>query len=323
MPEPNCVWTYEGYSLKPSELVTSMAHLYRAEVSRANLWRSRLDTTTNWAVVTSAAALTFAFSSSTNPHFVLLLVLMLLLTFMVIEARRYRYYALWYHRVRLLETGFFSSLLTPPHEPPRGWAEALSQTLEEPEFMISQWRSASIRCRRNYIWLFSILMLSWVLKLGIHPDPAGDLRTLIERASIGSLVTGEWVISIVVLIYVGLLVLIGALYLFPGTEERQPSRRPEPAGRAPSEDQMAIIITNLKDAVSARLIEKLERGVTALSGTGMYTGTPRDVLFCALTTAQEAILRESVQNTDPNAFVIIIGARDIRGRGFAPGEPPP
>ena len=48
------VWTYRGYKLKTSEFVTSMVHFFRAEVSRANVWRQRLDTTTNWAVVSDA-----------------------------------------------------------------------------------------------------------------------------------------------------------------------------------------------------------------------------------------------------------------------------
>ena len=109
-PSPS-VWSYKGYELEPGNLVNAMVHLYRAEVGRANLWRNRLDTTTNWAVVTTAAALTFTFSAAENPHFLLLLVLMLVLTFLLIEARRYSYYALWYYRVRLLEIGFFGSIL--------------------------------------------------------------------------------------------------------------------------------------------------------------------------------------------------------------------
>jgi len=41
------VWTYRGYKLKTSEFVTAMVHLFRAEIQRANVWRQRLDTTTN------------------------------------------------------------------------------------------------------------------------------------------------------------------------------------------------------------------------------------------------------------------------------------
>jgi uncharacterized membrane protein len=70
-------WTFRGYQLGSANFATAMVHFYRAEVSRANTWRTRLDATTNWAVITTAAALTFAFSSAHNPHFVLLLVSLL------------------------------------------------------------------------------------------------------------------------------------------------------------------------------------------------------------------------------------------------------
>ena len=54
------VWTYRGYQLGPGEFTTAMSHFFRAEISRANIWRQRLDTTTNWAVVITAAIITFS-----------------------------------------------------------------------------------------------------------------------------------------------------------------------------------------------------------------------------------------------------------------------
>src|SRR5688500_20253488 len=62
-PDPDePVWTYRGYRLKTSEFVTAMVHFFRAEIQRANVWRQRLDTTTNWAVVVTGATLSIAFS---------------------------------------------------------------------------------------------------------------------------------------------------------------------------------------------------------------------------------------------------------------------
>jgi uncharacterized membrane protein len=316
------IWAQQGHNLDTGDVVTSMVHLYRAEVSRANLWRNRLDTTTNWAVVTSGAALTFAFSSPDHPHFVMLLVLLLILTFLLIEARRYSYYALWYHRVRLLETGYLASLLAPPHEPTMDWAGALSQTLRKPEFVTPQWRSVAIRYRRNYVWLVSLTVISWLLKLSVHPFPVESTAILVQRASIGLVIDGRWVITTVILIYIALLGLTLAANLIPDPRERGPRyhRAPAETGLLRPEDQMAMIITNRREAVSTLLMERLDRGVTAVSGTGMYTGRPRDILFCALTNTQEAALREAVAEADPNAFVILTGARDVRGKGFAPME---
>ncbi len=324
---PNSVWSYEGYRLEPGSLVTAMVHLYRAEVGRANLWRNRLDTTTNWAVVTTAAALTFTFSAAENPHFLLLLVLLLVLTFLLIEARRYSYYALWYYRVRLLEIGFFGAMLVPPHEPPKRWAETLSGTLQEPEFLIARWRAVATRVRRNYIWIVSLIMISWVLKLSISPNPADSFCDIVAHAAIGGWIPGGLVVGIVFGLYAGLIGLSIAAALIPaqsGVAQSGPISYQQAAKREaePREEQMAIIVTNRKEAVAARIMEELHRGVTAMSGTGMYTGQARDVLFTAIPGDREPTLRQIVEACDPEAFVILTAARDIRGRGFAPTEPP-
>ena len=73
------VWSFRGYQLKSSEFTTAMVHFFRAEVQRANVWRQRLDTTTNWAVITTGAALSIAFSQSGN-HVVILLNILLFLS---------------------------------------------------------------------------------------------------------------------------------------------------------------------------------------------------------------------------------------------------
>ena len=43
--------------------IGALAHLYRGEVYRSTLWRTRLDTTTNWSVVTLGIAISVSFSS--------------------------------------------------------------------------------------------------------------------------------------------------------------------------------------------------------------------------------------------------------------------
>ncbi|MDQ3753521.1 MAG: DUF2270 domain-containing protein, partial [Acidobacteriota bacterium] len=45
--------TLAGRKLSPSEFNAAMIHFYRGEVQRSNTWRNRLDTTTNWAVLTA------------------------------------------------------------------------------------------------------------------------------------------------------------------------------------------------------------------------------------------------------------------------------
>ena len=45
--------------------ITALSHLYRGELYRSTVWRTRLDATTNWAVVTTGLALSLTFSSET------------------------------------------------------------------------------------------------------------------------------------------------------------------------------------------------------------------------------------------------------------------
>jgi uncharacterized membrane-anchored protein YitT (DUF2179 family) len=62
----------------------------------------------------------------------------------------------------------------------------------------------------------------------------------------------------------------------------------------------------------------LGRGVTALSGKGMYTGQDRSVLICALTVTEVHNLKSAVVKEDPAAFVVVSNAHEILGRGFNP-----
>ena len=191
--------------LSPSEFNTAMVHFYRGEVQRSNTWRNRLDTTTNWAVLTAGATLSFAFSAPSNPHFVILINCVLVAFFLVMEARRYRYYEIWSSRVRVLETGYFAQLLLPQGEPDEGWAKHLADDLITPHFTISEWEAVGRRLRRNYLWIFALLALSWNLKVYLHPSPALNFDEFIYRASVG-VVPGSVVFYIGVIFNASLLI---------------------------------------------------------------------------------------------------------------------
>jgi uncharacterized membrane protein len=77
--------------------IGAIAHLYRGEMYRSKIWRTRLDAATNWAVVTTGIAMSIAFSATPLP---IVLVSFLVTVFWVLEARRYRLYDIWRTRVR-------------------------------------------------------------------------------------------------------------------------------------------------------------------------------------------------------------------------------
>src|SRR5207237_2417094 len=68
--------------LSLAEFNTAMVHFYRGEVQRSNVWRGRLDATTNWAVITAGAMLSFVFSSPNYPHFAIPFYLFLIMFFL-------------------------------------------------------------------------------------------------------------------------------------------------------------------------------------------------------------------------------------------------
>ena len=163
-----------------------MVHLYRGEVGRANTWRMRLDGTTNWAVLTTGATLSFAFSSSSNTHVMILINSLLVLFFLFIEARRYMFYDLWRRRIRLMETEFFVELLTPMTQQHHDeWRRLLANDLLHPRFGVSLWQALGRRLRRNYIWIFGVLLLSWLVKIMIHPSTPNSVDDLLRRIAIG------------------------------------------------------------------------------------------------------------------------------------------
>ncbi|MGE5374936.1 MAG: DUF2270 domain-containing protein [Bacteroidota bacterium] len=330
------VWTYRGYRLKTSEFVTAMVHLFRAEIQRANVWRQRLDATTNWAVVTTGAVISISFSQSTVHHGIIILNTLLVTLFLFIESRRYRYYELWSYRVRLMETDFYAAMLVPPFHPSPDWAESLAENLLSPSFPISMWEALGRRLRRNYFWIFLILGASWLAKSWLFPKPPANFAEFVQRCSVGP-IPGNTILMMGALFYGFLIVLaLATINMAHASGEVLPRFGPDTitsmfssegvakvfhpafAPHRRRKQLVALIITGMADAVSSRIMADLRRGVTALSGKGMYTGQERSVLICAITITEVHNLKSAVAREDPSAFVVVSAAQEILGRGFNP-----
>jgi len=80
--------------------------------------------------------------------------------------------------------------------------------------------------------------------------------------------------------------------------------------------RVATIITTRPQAVADRVLAEMERGVTEWAGRGMYTGTERHILLCAVSRADTVLLKSIIHEADPDAFVIIGQAQEILGEGF-------
>ena len=203
-----------------------LAHLYRGEMYRSKVWRTRLDATTNWAVATTGIALSVAFSTAASSPLPLVLVALMAVVFLAIEARRYRYFDIWRTRVRMMEISIFAPLLRLQGiRIDNGWNEELARDYERLHFHISFWEAAGRRLRRNYSFLFLVQAFSYVVKICIHPTPVRSLDDLWRHASIGPL-SGEIVLAVGALFHGSLLAL--ALLTLKG--QRAAGRVERPAG---------------------------------------------------------------------------------------------
>ena len=156
--------------------IGALAHLYRGEVSRSTIWRTRLDNTTNWAGLTLGIAFSVTFSSHEASPLPLLLAGILCIVFLIFKSRRY----LYFFGVRGLAGWSIRPLFLGERlKPDAGWSPILAQDYHKPRHQISLARAVGRRLCRNYIWILLIQTLA--------PDPVltSSLSELVERAMIG------------------------------------------------------------------------------------------------------------------------------------------
>jgi len=170
-----------------TEFINVLAHYHRAEIARMAGWRDRIDRTTNWAITVVAAMLSVSLSTPTAHHGVLIFAMVLVLLLLVIEARRYRFFDVYRNRVRRLERNYYAQIFAPEDGTTNDWIVKLGDDLRKPVFLTSTSQALSRRLRRNYCWMFLILLFAWLVKT--------TFIRMQESAVDAHLVTsvGEWV----------------------------------------------------------------------------------------------------------------------------------
>lgn len=191
------------------EFVNALSHYYRGEMSRMMSWRDRLDRTTNWAIGAAAAMLSVSLSTPTAHHGVLLFAMLLVFLLLVIEARRYRFFHVYRSRVRLLERNYYSPMFGARElVEPTQWMALLSEDLRAPRFTLNSLQAMARRLRRQYCWIFLILLLAWLMKtttLSLQPDQGPgqfvhSTNELFQNATIAG-IPGWAVLILLILFY--------------------------------------------------------------------------------------------------------------------------
>lgn len=218
---------FESQPLSRSEYVTALAHLYRGELSRSLNWRSRLDTTTNWAIVATVGVLTF---SSNNPVFAqetLIGGMFATFVFLMHEARRFRFFDLYRARLRMIEENFYGPLLRrDPHSPIEKWGVMVADDLLRPRFKITLLQAVRARLLRNYSWVFGFLFIAWLWRRFV----AGPPPTIFEHLTRSR--GGNWLP--VVLVGGLYAVLLGIVIFTPRAQPPEIAYWPDP--RHPGQD---------------------------------------------------------------------------------------
>ncbi len=81
--------------------------------------------------------------------------------------------------------------------------------------------------------------------------------------------------------------------------------------------KVALIVSSEYEAITQKIQQELERGVTYLNGEGSYSHRSTKVILTAVKKQQLAELKRMVSEIDPNAFVIVQEAHQVLGDGFS------
>ena len=177
--------------------VTAMSHFYRGEVGRIMAWRARLDNTTNWAITATSTIFTVAFSIERVPHIIFVFNIAIVTIMLWIEARRYRFYDAFRARVRMLEAHFLVPVVMQRASALEGdWRKLLAEDLIVPGFKITTFDALGRRLKRNYVFIYIVILVAWITKIFLHAQPAIDSWTAFYRAlSVGTSIPG-WLVAI-------------------------------------------------------------------------------------------------------------------------------
>jgi uncharacterized membrane protein len=202
---------------RSANAVNALIHLYRAEVGRMTTYRVRLDTTTNWALTSSALVGTFALGNSDVTHVAFLFLMFVNHFFLFLEARRFRVYETSRRRVGFLEQHFYPEVLGGNAD--QSWTAQLLAILQGPPPPVSQLGALGWRLRRNYLWIYFAVLVAWLIKLVAPHGPTLDLGAVVADAAIGS-ISGLAVLAGVSVLYVWLVALAAlARHSYPAGDD--------------------------------------------------------------------------------------------------------
>lgn len=82
------------------------------------------------------------------------------------------------------------------------------------------------------------------------------------------------------------------------------------------EARLIYIISNYAQAITERILQELNIGVTYLKGAGAYKKEEKQIILCVVKKTGAHKVEEIVKQEDESAFMIISNAKEIYGEGY-------
>ncbi len=82
------------------------------------------------------------------------------------------------------------------------------------------------------------------------------------------------------------------------------------------EAKLIYIISDKSEAITKRLLDDLDIGVTYVRGIGAYSGKEKNVIMCVVKKHIYPKMEDVVKQEDPHAFLIVSSAMEIYGEGY-------
>ncbi|MBW6490416.1 MAG: YitT family protein [Lentimicrobium sp.] len=83
-----------------------------------------------------------------------------------------------------------------------------------------------------------------------------------------------------------------------------------------SYEKTIFIVSDQHQAIRDKIINDLHRGGTYLNAEGMFNGNQKKVIFTVVNRRELAMLEEFINKVDPKAFLTVMDANEILGKGF-------
>lgn len=77
-----------------------------------------------------------------------------------------------------------------------------------------------------------------------------------------------------------------------------------------------LVISDLYEEILQKIKNEIDRGATILHGEGGYSRKGKEVLLCVIESDQYPSFSKMVSEIDPNAFLVVQDAHEVKGDGF-------